>query len=79
MFDIADQTFWLSATNIGLALLVLVCAAAVAISVVRAVVARIRKRSALPDLDREVKDLVAKYEASNLHGRVSNGADHSEC
>lgn len=55
------STYWLTFTNIGLGIVVLVCCVAVAAGVLQEVVARYKKRAAADALDREVSDLAANY------------------
>jgi hypothetical protein len=54
-------TYWLTFTNIGLGIVVLICCVAVALGVLQEVAARYKKRSAASALDREVADLAAGY------------------
>jgi hypothetical protein len=56
------STYWLTATNIGLGLVVLICCGAVALGVLQELAARRRKRAELSHLDREVTDLVAGFQ-----------------
>lgn len=59
-----SETFWLNVTNIGLGLVVLVCLLVVGLSVVRELAQRRKRRVALSrELDRDLKTLVAEYEA----------------
>ncbi len=55
------STYWLTFTNIGLGVVVLICCVAVAFGVLQEVAARYRKRAAADALDREVSDLAAGY------------------
>jgi hypothetical protein len=55
------STYWLTFTNIGLGIVVLICCVAVALGVLQEVAARYKKRAAATALDREVADLAAGY------------------
>lgn len=55
------STYWLTFTNIGLGVVVLICCVAVAVGVLQEVAARYKKRAAADALDREVTDLAASY------------------
>ena len=55
------STYWLTFTNIGLGIVVLICCVAVAVGVLQEVAARYRKRAAASALDREVAELAAEY------------------
>ncbi len=55
------DTLWLNLTNAALGLVVLACLLAVALAVVKEIVARRRASAAI---DREVRDLVASYETN---------------
>lgn len=55
------STYWLTITNIGLGVVVLICAIAVGIGILQEVAAKRRKRLEMARLDREVSDLVASY------------------
>jgi hypothetical protein len=58
------DTYWLNVTNIGLGLVVLICLLAVIFGVVHELVHRRKERIQLSrELDRDLKDLVAHYEA----------------
>jgi hypothetical protein len=57
------STYWLTLTNIGLGLVVLICCAAVAAGVVQELAAKHRRKLALDALDREVLDLVESADA----------------
>lgn len=56
------STYWLTLTNAGLGVVVLVCCIAVAAGVVQELAERRRKRAADRQLDREVADLVASFQ-----------------
>ena len=59
----SDTTYWLSATNLGLGLVVLICAIVVTGSVVREIVARTRKRAKISrELDRDMRQLSADFD-----------------
>jgi hypothetical protein len=51
----------LTITNIGLGVVVLICAIAVGIGILQEVAAKRRKRLEMTRLDKEVADLVASY------------------
>lgn len=55
------STYWLTFTNVGLGIVVLICCIAVAVGVVQEVAAWYKKRAAASALDREVTDLAAAY------------------
>ncbi|HLK47837.1 MAG TPA: hypothetical protein VKT49_06865 [Bryobacteraceae bacterium] len=55
------STYWLTFTNIGLGVVVLICCLAVAVGVFQEVAARHKKRIAASALDREVSDLAETY------------------
>jgi hypothetical protein len=55
------STYWLTFTNIGLGIVVLICCVAVALGVLQEVAARYKKRAAATALDREGVDLAAGY------------------
>lgn len=55
------STYWLTITNIGLGVVVLICAIAVGIGILQEVAAKRRKRLEMVRLDKEVADLVASY------------------
>jgi hypothetical protein len=55
------STYWLTFTNIGLGIVVLICCVAVALGVLQEVAARYKKRAAATALDREGADLAAGY------------------
>ena len=55
------STYWLTFTNIGLGIVVLICCVAVAVGVMQEVAARYKKGAAADSLDREVTDLAASY------------------
>jgi hypothetical protein len=55
------STYWLTITNIGLGVVVLICAIAVGIGILQEVAAKRRKRLEMARLDKEVADLVASY------------------
>jgi hypothetical protein len=57
------STYWLSAMNVVLGLVVLVCCGALVVGVLQEIAARRRKRAQLAALDREVSDLVASYDS----------------
>jgi hypothetical protein len=58
------DTYWLNVTNIGLGLVVLICLLVVILGVVHELVHRRKERIKLSrELDRDLKDLVAQYEA----------------
>ena len=56
------STYWLTITNIGLGLVVLICCGAVALGVLQELAAKRRKRAEISNLDREVADLVAGFQ-----------------
>ena len=57
------ETIWLNLTNAALGVVVLACLLAVALGVVKELVARRRARArASAELDREMKELVASYQ-----------------
>ena len=56
------STYWLTATNIGLGVVVLICCGAVALGVLQELAARRKKRAELSRLDREVSDLVNGFQ-----------------
>ncbi|HUI56224.1 MAG TPA: hypothetical protein VLY04_14710 [Bryobacteraceae bacterium] len=75
------STYWLTATNIALGLVTLVCCVAVAIGVVQELVAKRKKSAALSTLDHEVSDLVASFgdgHAFNVPGLGVTMADGGE-
>ena len=59
MYD--PSTYWLTFTNIALAVVTLVYCVTINVGIVQEVVARRRKAAALSGLDREVADLVSTY------------------
>ncbi len=59
-----SSTYWLTLTNAGLGVVVLICCIAVAIGIVQELSARREKRKVLSQLDREVADLVASFQDS---------------
>jgi len=61
------STYWLTITNIGLGVVVLICCGAVAFGIVQELVARRRKRASMSQLDREVADLVSAYDGHVFH------------
>ena len=56
------STYWLTATNIALGVVVLICCGAVALGILQELAARRKKRAAMSQLDREVTDLVAGFQ-----------------
>ena len=74
------STYWLTLTNIGLGLVVLVCCAAVVVGVVQELAAKRRKTAAIQGLDREVSDLVTSLDghAFNVPGLGLTMADGGE-
>ena len=56
------STYWLTATNIALGVVVLVCCLAVAFGVLQELAVRRRKHTAMTALDREVTSLVAGFQ-----------------
>jgi hypothetical protein len=56
------ETFWLSVTNLGLGIVVLVCIGAVAIGVIQELNARRRLRAEMNGIDRELRDLVSDFD-----------------
>ena len=56
------STFWLTATNIALGVVVLICCGAVAFGMLQELSAKRKKRAELSHLDREVTDLVAGFQ-----------------
>jgi hypothetical protein len=71
------STYWLTITNIGLGVVVLICCGAVAFGIVQELAARRRKRASMSQLDREVSDLVSAYDghAFNVPGLGVTMAD----
>ncbi len=58
------DTYWLTVTNVGLGVVVLICLLAVVFGVIHELVHRRKERMQLSrELDRDLKDLVARYEA----------------
>ncbi|HMC61194.1 MAG TPA: hypothetical protein VKJ01_18530 [Candidatus Solibacter sp.] len=56
------STYWLTITNIGLGLVVLICCGAVAFGMLQELAAKRKKRAEISQLDREVTDLVAGFQ-----------------
>jgi len=56
------STYWLTITNIGLGLVVLICCGTVALGVLQELAAKRKKRAEISQLDREVTDLVAGFQ-----------------
>jgi len=56
------STFWLTATNIGLGLVVVICCGAVAFGMMQELAARRRKRAEMNALDRELAGLTAGFQ-----------------
>jgi len=56
------STYWLTATNIGLGLVVVICCGAVAFGMLQELAARRKKRTELNALDREVAGLVTGFQ-----------------
>jgi hypothetical protein len=71
------STYWLTITNIGLGVVVLICCGAVAFGIVQELAARRKKRASMSQLDREVSDLVSAYDghAFNVPGLGVTMAD----
>ena len=58
-----SETYWLNATNLALAVVVLICAFVVTGAVVREGVARAHKRAKISrELDRDMRQLVADFD-----------------
>jgi hypothetical protein len=58
-----NEAYWLTATNLALGVVVLICAFVVAAAVVREVTARMHKRAKLSaELDRDMRDLVREFD-----------------
>ena len=58
-----SETYWLSATNLALGVVVLICAFAVTAAVVREVTVRRRRRARMSrELDRDMRQLVAEFD-----------------
>jgi len=55
------STYWLTLTNIGLGVVVVICCGAVAFGILQELAAKRRKQAELSHLDREVTDLVAGF------------------
>ena len=75
------STYWLTATNIGLGLVVLICCGAVAFGMLQELAAKRKKRAEMSQLDREVTDLVAGFgdgHAFHLPGLGVTMADGGE-
>ena len=72
--------YWLTLTNIGLGLVVLICCAAVAAGIVQELAAKRRRKVALNALDREVSDLLgsADVHAFDIPGLGLTMADGGE-
>lgn len=68
-FMAADsETYWLTVTNLGLGLVVLICLVVVILAVLHELVHRRKERLRLSkELDRDLKELVAEYE---VDGRI---------
>jgi len=75
------STYWLTATNIALGLVTLICCVAVALGVVQELAAKRKKSAAFSALDHEVSDLVASFgdgHAFNVPGLGVTMADGGE-
>lgn len=60
------ETWWLNATNIGLGIVVLICLVVVVFGVVQELVERRKKGANLSrELDRDLRELVAHYQADD--------------
>jgi hypothetical protein len=58
-----SETFWLSATNLALGVVTIICAFVVTGAVVREVMARAHKRAKISrELDRDMRQLVADFD-----------------
>ena len=55
------STYWLTATNIALGLVTLICCIAVGIGILQELAAKRKKHAAMSALDREVADLVSSF------------------
>jgi hypothetical protein len=55
------STYWLTATNIALGLVTLICCIAVGIGILQELAAKRKKHVAMSALDREVSDLVSSF------------------
>ncbi len=63
-----NETYWLSATNIALGIVVAICAVVVVAAVVREVAARIRRRAEISaELDRDMRQLAAEFDDHAFH------------
>ncbi|HWQ52687.1 MAG TPA: hypothetical protein VN442_03320 [Bryobacteraceae bacterium] len=61
-----SETYWLSVTNIGLGIVVLICLMVVILGVLHELLHRRSERNKLSkELDRDLKNLVAEYEADD--------------
>lgn len=56
------STYWLTATNIGLGLVVVICCGAVVFGMLQELAAKRKQRAELNGLDREVAGLVAGFQ-----------------
>jgi hypothetical protein len=59
------STYWLTVTNIGLGVVVLICCGAVAFGVLQELGATRRKRAEMSQLDDEVTNLVAGFQGGH--------------
>ena len=58
-----SETYWLSATNAALAVVVLICAFVVAAAIAREVTVRMHKRAKLSaELDRDMRQLAREFD-----------------
>jgi hypothetical protein len=60
-------TYWLTATNIALGVVTLICCAAVAVGIFQELAAKRKRSSTMSRLDHEVADLVASYDGHAFH------------
>ena len=63
-----NESYWLSATNLALGIVVLICAFVVAGAIVREVAARTYKRARISaELDRDMRTLFADFDDHAFH------------
>jgi hypothetical protein len=67
------STYWLTVTNIGLGLAVIICMVLFGIGVVQEMAARRKKKAALSGLDAEVARLVASFRDGHAFDNPSLG------
>jgi hypothetical protein len=74
------QTYWLTAMNVILGLVTLICCGAVGVGIIQELAAKRKKGAALSKLNREVSDLVSSYDghAFNVPGLGLTMADGGE-